>query len=402
MSKFIPNMGITETETELPGYINLVDRKTKQRGGYESETSSELSLTSSQSEMVGGGYSQTSEMFGGGKKHRNTYSETSDYMVGGKKNNYSETSDSMVGGGYSQTSEMFGGSLSKKNTYSTTSSEMVGGGYSQTSEMVGGKKHRNTYSVTSSEMVGGGYSQTSEMVGGGYSQTSEMVGGGYSQTSEMVGGGYSQTSEMVGGGYSQTSEMVGGKKHRNTYSVTSSDMVGGAYSQTSSMRGGNGLSSTSSMVGGRGYSATSSMKGGNGMSVTSDYRPGQSNVNELVSMLTSESDASQSNTNTEELENQLKNILKGGKSKSKHVGTDSKNLDMTGGNNPGFKAFLDLKKYVAEQLKVSNGPKAAKVAGAVQRETKEKNPNVTDGVEIAKLARKAFDAHKKKYEKMLH
>jgi len=199
----------------------------------------------------------------------------------------------------------------------------------------------------------------------------------------MVGGGaYSLTSEnMVGGGRrnytnSATSDMVGG----SGYSITSENMVGGGkrnYSVTSN-------SATSVMAGGSGYSITSSMIGGNrGMSATSDFKVSSGNVNELVSMLTSESEHDFSQTNTEELEQQLKGIV------------------MEGGNNPGFKAFLDLKKHVATKLGISNGPKAAKVAGAVQKATKAKNPDVTDGVKIAELGKKAFDANMDKYKKML-
>ena len=33
--------------------------------------------------------------------------------------------------------------------------------------------------------------------------------------------------------------------------------------------------------------------------------------------------------------------------------------------NTGFAAFLDLKKYIATKLRVSNGTKVGKVAGAV-------------------------------------
>jgi len=49
---------------------------------------------------------------------------------------------------------------------------------------------------------------------------------------------------------------------------------------------------------------------------------------------------------------------------------------MNGGVNPGFQAFLDLKKHVATKLGISNGPQAAKVAGAVQKEMKEKHPDL--------------------------
>jgi len=176
---------------------------------------------------------------------------------------------------------------------------------------------------------------------------------------------FSLTSEAGGNAYSLTSEagMVGGGK--NYYTATSNSV-------TSVMAGGSGFSITSSMVG-----------GGRGMSATSDFKPHPTSVNELVSMLTSESDNDLSQTNTEQLEEQLKGIV------------------MEGGNNPGFKAFLDLKKHVATKLGISNGPKAAKVAGAVQKSTKAKNPTITDGVRIAELGKKAFDSNMDKYKKML-
>jgi hypothetical protein len=205
------------------------------------------------------------------------------------------------------------------------------------------------------------------------------------------------------------------------------------------------LSLTSSMVGGNGnaLSMTSTilpMAGGNGLSATSSARPSAdtSNINKLVSMLTSESDGAMSNTDTEQLEGQLKGILQqnGGSrtrnsfglepnqvkqffSQLKNEGVEVKlrlnhqsfdeffglnsteAFDMEGGNNPGFKAFLALKKYISEKLGVSNGPIAAKVAGAVQRETKEKNPDVKDGVKIADLAKEMFEKNMDKYKAMV-
>ncbi len=68
--------------------------------------------------------------------------------------------------------------------------------------------------------------------------------------------------------------------------------------------------------------------------------------------------------------------------------------------NSGFQAFLDLKKYIAEQLGISNGPKAAKVAGAVQKEMKEKHPGL-DAVKIAEAGRKHFDANKDHFKQMI-
>lgn len=198
-------------------------------------------------------------------------------------------------------------------------------------------------------------------------------------------------------------------------------------------------STNAGMIGGN-FSATSvsNMVGGNAnFSATSDNKPTTQNINELVSMLTSESDNALSQTDTEQLESQLKGILKGGARNNyssgsvgpmevksffrnlKSQGVDvrlklnsqsfdeffglnsTETFDMEGGNNPGFKAFLDLKKHIAEKLGVSNGPIAAKVAGAVQRETKEENPDVKDGVKIAELAKEKFNKNMEKYKKMI-
>lgn len=74
--------------------------------------------------------------------------------------------------------------------------------------------------------------------------------------------------------------------------------------------------------------------------------------------------------------------------------------DIDGGTNPGFQAFLDLKKHIAEKLGISNGPKAAKVAGAVQKDMKEKFPG-KDAVSIAEEGRKHFDANMNHYKQMI-
>ena len=231
-------------------------------------------------------------------------------------------------------------------------------------------------------------------------------------------------SQSGGGNNSETSPVL-------SLTSTNAGMVGGNanFSATSSIRGNNNVFSATSV---------SNMAGGNGnYSATSDNKPTAQNVNDLVSMLTSESDNALSQTDTEQLESQLKGILKGGARNNysngsigpmevksffrdlKSQGVDvrlklnsqsfdeffglntTETFDMEGGNNPGFKAFLDLKKYIAEKLGVSNGPIAAKVAGAVQRETKEKNPDVKDGVKIAELAKENFNKDMEKYKKMI-
>ncbi len=68
--------------------------------------------------------------------------------------------------------------------------------------------------------------------------------------------------------------------------------------------------------------------------------------------------------------------------------------------NPGFQAFLDLKKYIAEKLGVSNGPVAAKVAGIVQKDMKDKHPGM-DAVSLAAEGRKHFDKNMDHYKQMI-
>jgi len=71
------------------------------------------------------------------------------------------------------------------------------------------------------------------------------------------------------------------------------------------------------------------------------------------------------------------------------------------GTNPGFQAFLDLKKKIAGKLGIPNSPNAGKVAGEVQREIKEKNEGM-DAVEVSKKAYELFEANIEKYSKLIN
>jgi hypothetical protein len=243
---------------------------------------------------------------------------------------------------------------------------------------------------------------------------------------------------------------------KENFSTTSSDFAsirhqrGGAFSNTSSdfasirqQRGG-AFSTTSDYASihqqhGGAYSETSSdiafmhQKGGN----YSESNNGalENDFSKLVSMLTSESNSS--GTQTEVLENRLSQLLTqhGGSSKtnfndikrffvdlksqgvdvniklndktmteffdlSRNTTTEIGNYDMTGGArgmNAGFQAFLDFKKYIANKLKVSNNPKVGKVAGMIQQEMKKKYSNLS-AVDIAEKGKEHFDNNKSKYE----
>ncbi len=80
---------------------------------------------------------------------------------------------------------------------------------------------------------------------------------------------------------------------------------------------------------------------------------------------------------------------------------------MSGGANAGFEAFLELKKKIASDLGVPNGPAAGKVAAVVQKEIKEQNMG-SDGkpsipaVEVSKKAYDLFKTNVEKYKKALN
>ena len=217
--------------------------------------------------------------------------------------------------------------------------------------------------------------------------------------------------------------------NNQVFSATSSENV---------MRGGNAYSATSSdnvMRGGNAYSATSSvlrtqMQGGS-RSATSQSGANYKDVNDLLEMLTSESNMTDSER-TNDVELRLQNILNsqnGGNnveilseyfsklepfSEVSNVNTqqgggvryiinEDLELDQDGGargTNPGMAAFLKLKKHVADKLKISNGVPAGKVAGAVLREVKSKYANISTQDAVNK-AMKHLDQNVEKFRKML-
>lgn len=89
-----------------------------------------------------------------------------------------------------------------------------------------------------------------------------------------------------------------------------------------------------------------------------------------------------------------KSSKKGSKKSSKK---GSKKLN--GGANAGFKAFLKLKKEVAQELGLSNGPAAGKAAGAAQREVKAEHPD-WDAVKVSEEALKLVKANPSKYKEL--
>ena len=70
-------------------------------------------------------------------------------------------------------------------------------------------------------------------------------------------------------------------------------------------------------------------------------------------------------------------------------------------SNPGFAAFLELKKYVAKQLGIANGIPAGKVAGAVNKKMKEKLGEGVSPSELLKANKEELDNNLQKYKAML-
>ena len=70
-------------------------------------------------------------------------------------------------------------------------------------------------------------------------------------------------------------------------------------------------------------------------------------------------------------------------------------------SNPGFAAFLELKKYVAQQLGIANGIPAGKVAGAVNKKMKEKLGEGVSPAELLKANKEELDNNLQKYKAML-
>jgi hypothetical protein len=93
------------------------------------------------------------------------------------------------------------------------------------------------------------------------------------------------------------------------------------------------------------------------------------------------------NTTTDVSNVDFNKIIGGAKKNSKK---SSKKELLDGGANAGFQAFLDFKKHVANKLKISNGPSAAKIAGSVNTTMKEKYSDL-GAVEIAKKNTEYFD-----------
>jgi len=299
------------------------------------------------------------------------------------------------------------------------------------------KKFENKFSQNIKQNGGNGkitFSESSLMshiLENELSQPDHQTGGDdLSLTSSMgsvnyqTGGNYSITSDIVPQDYqSSKADLVKTKK--------SSNKVSSNYKINQ-----NNLSETSSAYpdlyqSGGDYSATSNPNSGQINNSVTKYQNSNNfnqnfisesvnefkDINKLISMITSDSknsDQRLTDTTTEKLEEKLKNLLQAASyqiinnQSNKQINqydlfsensntTTTINNNQNGGSNPGFKAFLDLKKYVATKLKIPNGPKAASIASAVQKDVKMKYPDLKDSLKIVEKAKEHFNKSPNKY-----
>jgi len=71
-----------------------------------------------------------------------------------------------------------------------------------------------------------------------------------------------------------------------------------------------------------------------------------------------------------------------------------------GGDNPALVAFREISSIVSKKLGISNGPPCKKIAGQLQRDVKEENPDI-ELDKLVEAAEKHLEKNLSKYEKMV-
>ena len=343
----------TESAVPLPKWISIVDIASNQtnsvtssasvqKGGKYSATSSNLnnSLTSSASVQLGGKYSATSNVSSAKDVNKLISMLTSD-SSSQKLNNASETTTVSLENQLREILEKEGGGKKKK------SKSQKGG-----SEDISIENIKKFFTTLKSQGVDVNVKLNNKTM-------TDFFGGAENTTTEI-----SNQGNLIGAHLAMLD--LQGKAGSETSSVIPENYLG---SETSSVISQNYLGSETSSVIPQNYLG----------SETSSYAPQNNTVSET----------SYENSN----------LVGGAKKGKKSSKKSSKKMD--GGMNPGFQAFLDLKKHVAQKLGISNGPKAAKVAGAVQKEMKEKHPQL-DSIKISEEARKHFDKNVDHFKQMLN
>jgi hypothetical protein len=396
---------ITESNLSLPNWINIVDVANKTNKSTKISHSNHSVTSSAAVNQAGGGYSATSA----------SNLKTSSAFVG------------QLGGGYSATSTNTNSTrdVNKLISMLTSESSTNFNGMSETSTITLENQLRDIL-----KQDGGKNKKLDQRGGTGTGEYKYSGFGGGTGTDEYK---YSGFGGGTGTGEYKYSGFRGGSGGTEYYGF------GGATGGTSRtgennysrFRGGSGGS------GGPGGTEYYGFGGGNGgdkdISVNdvkmffNNFKVNNKNVNVKIN------DQNMSEFfNTNNVNNQLDNTttdinsIIGGSETNETSTVDDKQLnnvqysetslseqngggkqkksnkEINGGKPPnaGFQAFLDLKKHIAQKLEISNGPGAAKVAGKVQSDMKEKFAGA-DAVTIAAEGRKHFDKNVDHYKKFI-
>ncbi len=284
------------------------------------------------------------------------------------------------------------------NSATSSASVQLGGKFSATSDISSVKDVNKLISMLTSDSSSIKLNQASETTTASLEnqlrEILEKEGGGKNGRSKSQKGGNDDIQNVKN--FFTTLKAQGVNVDIKLNNKTMSEFFGGAESTTTEIPiQGNfiGSETSSYMPNMKSESATSSyMPNMKSESATSSYMPNMKSESVTSSYVPQNISVSE----TSSIQNSLVGGAKKGKKSSKK---SSKKMD--GGVNPGFQAFLDLKKHVATKLGISNGPQAAKVAGAVQKEMKEKFPEL-NAVKIAEEGRKHFDKNVDHFKQMLN
>jgi hypothetical protein len=300
---------ITESNDSLPGWVTVVDVANKTSKSITVDKNNYSVTSSAVNNQVGGMFSDTSAT--------NVNDNSSTSSINNMSGDFYKTAklNKALGGEFSATSDisknMLDGEFSATSDNSNRSAKInnvSGGDFSATSD-------NSNRSANLNNMLGGAFSATSDNSNRS-ANLNNMLGGEFSATSDNSNRS-ANLNNMLGGAFSATSDNASAKMN---------NMLGGAFSATSD----NASAKMNNMLGGE-FSATSANS-------THD-------VNKLISMLTSESstnDKGGTETSTETLENQLREILKQGGGKN--------NKSLKGGNEN--KLSVDDVKIFFKNLKV--------------------------------------------------
>jgi hypothetical protein len=291
------------------------------------------------------------------------------------------------------------------------------------------KISHSNHSVTSSAVVnqaGGGYSATSDANLKTSSAFVGQLGGGYSATSTNSTRDVNKLISML---TSESSTNFNGMSETSTVTLENqlrdilkqdggknkkSDQRGGTGEYNySGFRGGNGVNNDISVNDVKMFFNNFKVNNKNVNVKINDQNMSEffntNNVNNQLDNTTTDINSiiggSETNETSEIDDKQLNNVQYSETSLSEQNGggkRKSSNKEINGGKPPnaGFQAFLDLKKHIAQKLGISNGPGAAKVAGKVQSDMKDKFAGA-DAVTISDEGRKHFDKNVDHYKKFI-